>query len=267
MAFSPLFFAFGLFLAVWSIEMINLLVEKIGQMTELSMKDEQEKEPLSPIRLAEIDAQRKIMERVDELMSEAAQTRRSTSDGTNRPFWAQSTIDIPPSEQFGKLRQMTEEEPPKSEQEDDTAASQAAPAAPKADTGEAIALSAIRDEVINKMSAQPAVLPSAEIEALHARIEAMESRIDKHQQDLTALLKLVRQLAAKKEEEKTEPKKSKKSESSGWGFGLLVTILLVGGIIGWLFWMDPAFMMEMMSNLVHEGLAMAIQLLAQLGAV
>jgi hypothetical protein len=47
----------------------------------------------------------------------------------------------------------------------------------------------------------------------------------------------------------------------------LVTILLVGGIIGWLFWMDPAFMMEMMSNLVHEGLAMAIQLLAQLGAV
>jgi len=117
------------------------------------------------------------------------------------------------------------------------------------------------------MSAQPAVLPSAEIEALHARIEAMEGRIDKHQQDLTALLKLVRQLAAKKEEEKTEPKKSKKSESSGWGFGLLVTILLVGGIIGWLFWMDPAFMMEMMSNLVHEGLAMAIQLLAQLGAV
>ncbi|MGB1367448.1 MAG: hypothetical protein ACPG6Y_05905 [Candidatus Puniceispirillaceae bacterium] len=240
-------------------------------MTELSMKDEQEKEPLSPIRLAEIDAQQKIMARVDELMSEAAQTRRSTSDGTNRPFWAQSTIDIPPSEQFGKLRQMTEEEPPKSEQEDNTAASQAAPAAParqaEADTGEAIALSAIRDEVINKMSAQPAALPSAEIEALHARIEAMESRIDKHQQDLTALLKLVRQLAAKKEEEKTEPKKSKKSESSGWGFGLLVTILLVGGIIGWLFWMDPAFMMEMMSNLVHEGLAMAIQLLAQLGAV
>jgi len=87
------------------------------------MKDEQEKEPLSPIRLAEIDAQQKIMARVDKLMSEAAQTRRSSSDGTNRPFWAQSTIDIPPSEQFGKLRQMTEEEPPKSEQEDKTAAS------------------------------------------------------------------------------------------------------------------------------------------------
>ena len=37
------------------------------------MKDEQKK-PLSPIRLAEIDAQQKIMARVDELMSEAAQT-------------------------------------------------------------------------------------------------------------------------------------------------------------------------------------------------
>ena len=36
------------------------------------MKDEQEKKPLSPIRLAEIDAQQKIMARVDELMSEAA---------------------------------------------------------------------------------------------------------------------------------------------------------------------------------------------------
>ena len=235
------------------------------------MKDEQEKEPVSAIRLAEIDAQQKIMARVDELMSEAARTKRSNSDGTNRPFWAQSTIDIPPSEQFGKFRQMTEEEPPKSEQEGETAASQAAPAASarqaETDIGEATALSAIRDEVINKMSAQPAALPSAEIEALHARIEGMEGRIDKHQQDLTALLKLVRQLAAKKEEEKTEPKKNKKSESSSWGLGLLVTILLVGGMIGWLFWMDPTFMMEIMSNLVHEGLAMAIKLLAQLGAV
>ncbi len=254
------------------------------------MKDEQEKEPLSPIRLAEIDAQQKIMARVDELMSEAAQTRRGTSgrdtsgrgtsgrgtsDGTNRPFWAQSTIDIPPSEQFGKLRQMTEEEPPKSEQEAETTAPETAPVAParqaETDTSEAIALSAIRDEVINKMStqpaAQPAALAAAEIEALHARIEAMEGRIDKHQQDLTALLKLVRQLAAKKEEEKSEPKKSKKSEGNSWGFGLLVTILLVGGIFGWLFWMDPAFMMEMLRNLVHQGLAMAIQLLAQLGVV
>ena len=249
------------------------------------MKDEQEKEPLSPIRLAEIDAQQKIMARVDELMSEAAQTRRGTSgrdtsgrgtsDGTNRPFWAQSTIDIPPSEQFGKLRQMTEEEPPKSEQEAETTAPETAPVAParqaETDTSEAIALSAIRDEVINKMSTQPATQPAAlaaaEIEALHARIEAMEGRIDKHQQDLTALLKLVRQLAAKKEEEKSEPKKSKKSEGNSWGFGLLVTILLVGGIFGWLFWMDPAFMMEMLRNLVHQGLAMAIQLLAQLGVV
>ena len=244
------------------------------------MKDEQEKEPLSPIRLAEIDAQQKIMARVDELMSEAAQTRRGTSgrgtsDRTNRPFWAQSTIDIPPSEQFGKLRQMTEEEPPKSEQEAETTAPETAPVAParqaETDTSEAIALSAIRDEVINKMSTQPATQPAAlaaaEIEALHARIEAMEGRIDKHQQDLTALLKLVRQLAAKKEEEKSEPKKSKKSEGNSWGFGLLVTILLVGGIFGWLFWMDPAFMMEMLRNLVHQGLAMAIQLLAQLGVV
>ena len=109
--------------------------------------------------------------------------------------------------------------------------------------GEATALSAIRDEVINKM-ATPAV-PSANIEALLGRVEAMEGRIDKHQQDLTALLKLVRQLAAKKDE-KSEPKQVKKSESGGWGLGFLVTLLLMGGIIGWLFWMDSAFMMDMM---------------------
>ena len=129
---------------------------------------------------------------------------------------------------------------------------------------EANALSAIRDEVINKMAAPAA--PSADIEALLERIEAMEGRIDKHQQDLTALLKLVRQLAAKKEE-KPEPKKVKKSDSGGWGLGLLVTLLLIGGIIGWLFWMDPAFMMDMMSKLVNEGLTMTIQLLAEFGAV
>ena len=38
------------------------------------MKDDQEKEWPTPIRLAEIDAQQKIMARVDELMTEAAQT-------------------------------------------------------------------------------------------------------------------------------------------------------------------------------------------------
>ena len=55
--------------------------------------------------------------------------------------------------------------------------------------------------------AAPAV-PSSDIEALLGRVEAMEGRIDKHQQDLTALLKLVRQLAAKKDE-KSEPKQVK----------------------------------------------------------
>ena len=260
-------------------------------MTELKMKDDQEKQGPTPIRLAEIDAQQRIMARVDELMSEAAQTKRSAPSASARPFWAQTKVDIPPSEQFGKLSQMTEEdrsqnaEPPRPAAVQDAAPQpadpqQAAPqqAAPQPvanpgmgadentglNSGEATALSAIRDEVINKMAA-PAP-PSADIEALLERIDAMEGRIDKHQQDLTALLKLVRQLAAKKEET-PQPKKVKKSDSGGWGLGLLVTLLLMGGIIGWLFWMDPAFMMDMMSKLVNEGLTMTIQLLAEFGAV
>lgn len=252
-------------------------------MTELNMKDDQEKEWPTPIRLAEIDAQQKIMARVDELMTEAAQTKRSAPNASARPFWAQTKVDIPPSEQFGKLSQMTEDDRPQKAELQPAAIQEAAPqaGAPAAtNTGmgaeqspeltaelnakEANALSAIRDEVINKMAAPAA--PSADIEALLERIEAMEGRIDKHQQDLTALLKLVRQLAAKKEE-KPEPKKVKKSDSGGWGLGLLVTLLLIGGIIGWLFWMDPAFMMDMMSKLVNEGLTMTIQLLAEFGAV
>ena len=261
-------------------------------MTELNMKDDQEKEWPTPIRLAEIDAQQKIMARVDELMTEAAQTRRSTPNAA-RPFWAQTQVDIPPSEQFGKLSQMTEDDRSPKDEAQPAAIQETAPkpsvppqAAPQSapqpatnmamgseqnpaqntglNAGEATALSAIRDEVINKMAA-PAV-PSADIEALLGRVEAMEGRIDKHQQDLTALLKLVRQLAAKKDE-KPELKQVKKSESGGWGLGLLVTLLLIGGIIGWLFWMDSAFMMDMMTRLVNEGLTMTIQLLAEFGAV
>ena len=261
-------------------------------MTELNMKDDQEKERPTLIRLAEIDAQQKIMARVDELMTEAAKTKRSAPNAS-RPFWAQTQVDIPPSEQFGKLSQMTEDDrSPKDEAQPATiqetvpkssvlpqATPQSAPQPAKnmaieseqnlpqntgLNTGEATALTAIRDEVINKM-ATPAV-PSADIEALLGRVEAMEGRIDKHQQDLTALLKLVRQLAVKKDE-KPEPKQVKKSENGGWSLGLLVTLLLMGGIIGWLFWMDSAFMMDMMTKLVNEGLTMTIQLLAEFGAV
>ena len=250
-------------------------------MTELNMKDDQEKEWPTPIRLAEIDAQQKIMARVDELMTEAAQTKRSTPKASARPFWAQTKVDIPPSEQFGKLSQMTEDDRPQRDEPQPAAIQETPPqpapqAAPNMDTGqntsqntgqnigEATALSAIRDEVINKMAAPAA--PSADMEALLERIEAMEGRIDKHQQDLTALLKLVRQLAAKKEEN-PEPKKVKKSDSVGWGLGLMITLLLIGGIVGWLFWMDPVFMMDMMSKLVNETLVMTIQLLAEFGAV
>lgn len=236
-------------------------------MTELNMKDDQEKEWPTPIRLAEIDAQQKIMARVDELMTEAAQTKRSTPNASARPFWAQTKVDIPPSEQFGKLSQMTEDDRPPRDEPQPAAIQETPPQpAPQAapNMGEATALSAIRDEVINKMAAPAA--PSADMEALLERIEAMEGRIDKHQQDLTALLKLVRQLAAKKEE-KPEPKKVKKSDSGGWGLGLMITLLLIGGIVGWLFWMDPAFMMDMMSKLVNETLVMTIQLLAEFGAV
>ena len=241
-------------------------------MTELRMKDEQDKERPSPIRLAEIDAQQKIMARVDELMQEATQTKRSsTQDAAARPFWAQTKVDIPPSEKFGKLSQMTEDDsqknaPQRAEEEVTAPAPPPIPQpAAQAEGSEATALSAIRDEVINKMGAAAPAMPSPELDELLQRLDGLEGRVDKHQQDLTALLKLVRQLATKKEE-KPEPQKVK-SSSSGAGLGLFVTLLLVGGMLGWLFWMDPAFMMDMMTKIINEGLTMTIQLLASFGVV
>jgi cobalamin biosynthesis Mg chelatase CobN len=241
-------------------------------MTELRMKDEQDKDRPSPIRLAEIDAQQKIMARVDELMQEATQTKRSsTQDAAARPFWAQTKVDIPPSEKFGKLSQMTEDDsqknaPQRAEEEVTAPAPPPIPQpAAQAEGGEATALSAIRDEVINKMGAAAPAMPSPELDEVLQRLDGLEGRVDKHQQDLTALLKLVRQLAAKKEE-KPEPQKVK-SSSSGAGLGLFVTLLLVGGMLGWLFWMDPAFMMDMMTKIINEGLTMTIQLLASFGVV
>jgi cobalamin biosynthesis Mg chelatase CobN len=241
-------------------------------MTELRMNDEQDKERPSPIRLAEIDAQQKIMARVDELMQEATQTKRSsTQDAAARPFWAQTKVDIPPSEKFGKLSQMTEDDsqknaPQRAEEEVTAPAPPPIPQpAAQAEGSEATALSAIRDEVINKMGAAAPAMPSPELDEVLQRLDGLEGRVDKHQQDLTALLKLVRQLAAKKEE-KPEPQKVK-SSSSGAGLGLFVTLLLVGGMLGWLFWMDPAFMMDMMTKIINEGLTMTIQLLASFGVV
>ena len=241
-------------------------------MTELRMKDEQDKDRPSPIRLAEIDAQQKIMARVDELMQEATQTKRSsTQDAAARPFWAQTKVDIPPSEKFGKLSQMTEDDsqknaPQRAEEEVTAPAPPPIPQpAAQAEGSEATALSAIRDEVINKMGAAAPAMPSPELDEVLQRLDGLEGRVDKHQQDLTALLKLVRQLATKKEE-KPEPQKVK-SSSSGAGLGLFVTLLLVGGMLGWLFWMDPAFMMDMMTKIINEGLTMTIQLLASFGVV
>ena len=247
-------------------------------MTELRMNDEQDKERTLPIQLAEIDAQQKIMARVDELMQEATQTKRSSTQGAAaRPFWAQTKVDIPPSEKFGKLSQMTEDDsqknaPQRAEEEIKAPAPAPSPAtthiaqpAAQAEGSEATALSAIRDEVINKMGATAPAMPSPDLDEVLQRLDGLEGRVDKHQQDLTALLKLVRQLAAKKEE-KPELQKVKSSRS-GAGLGLFITLLLVGGMLGWLFWMDPAFMMDIMTQIINEGLTMTIQLLASFGVV
>ncbi len=220
---------------------------------------------VSPLHLADIDAQQQIMARVNELMEEAAQTGRATkqaADQPARPFWAQSRVDIPPSETFGKAVQMSDDEQkpaiPQPHAEEVTENVSDNTARPGSD------LSAIRDEVMSHMGTVP-VAEQAELHALSARLDAMEGRIDKHQQDLTALLKLVRQLAAKKDE-KSEAA-SPRPQHSGWGGGIVLVLLMIGGVIGWLFWMSPELMMDILTSLTHDIFSLTIQILAQLGVL
>ncbi len=217
-----------------------------------------------PERQQDKDVQEKIMAHMHALMNEAAATKRNqASDGpaSSRPFWAQKQVDILPSEQFGKQRDMTEDEHKPQQQRPLSEAD--GPSAPIKEPAENQALSAIRDEVMSHMQAHPVLDES--YDRLLERITLLEGRVDKHQQDLTALLKLVRQIAAQKEEKPVS--NNTPSAKGSWGFGLLLVVILISGIVGWLFWMDPEFMLQFMTEIAHDSFAMTIQLLAKLGVL
>ena len=203
----------------------------------------------------DITAQQDIMERVRGLMDEAAQTRRGPA-GQAKPFWAQKKIDIPPSEQFGKRQKMQD----KDDLGSDNAPHGAAPSAMTATAPDP--LTAIREEVFNKLG-EPS--GSAEqIQQLTDRVQQLEGRAEKQQQDLTALLKLVRQLATRQaelEQDKAAPKKQRGL------FGPLVLVLLVilAGIAGWLFWLDPEMMLTLSASVLNNSFDAVLNLIARFG--
>jgi len=208
---------------------------------------------------ADILAQKGIMDRVRGLMDEAVQTRRGPASQT-KPFWAQKKVDIPPSEQFGKRQRMQD----KDEFGTDNSAGAAVPSEMMATDAAADPLTAIREEVFNKLGDPSG--SSEQIQQLTDRMQQLEARAEKQQQDLTALLKLVRQLAnrqAELEQDKGTPKKQRGL------FGPLVLVLLVmlAGIAGWLYWLDPDMMLALSADVLRNSFDAVLNLVARFGLI
>ena len=210
-----------------------------------------------------------IMARLRGLMDEAARSKmgsasdpvitdHSLRENRAKPFWAQNKVDIPPSEQFGKRQKMQEQNNPNGDNPLDKTA-QPTPAEPQLGPDP---LTAIRQEVFNKLGDGAGQLE--EIKELTDRLQQLESRTDKQQQDLTALLKLVRQLAnrqAELEQEKVTPRRQR----SLFGALMFVLLALLAASAGWLYWLNPDLVMNLSATLLNNGFDFVLNLIAQLG--
>ena len=210
-------------------------------------------------------AQELIMGHVHQLMEEAAQTRRGPvgqPELQSKPFWAQNKIDIPPSEQFGKRQKMNDKE--KAGTDDQLAApAQPGPAEmmAKSELG-TDPLTAIRQEVFSKLGDTAG--SAEELQQLTNRIQNLESRAEKQQQDLTALLKLVRQLANRQselEQDTTAPRRQR----GIFGPLILILIVMLGGIAGWLLWLDPDMMLAISASALNNSFDDVLNLIARFG--
>ena len=106
--------------------------------------------------------------------------------------------------------------------------------------------------------------PSApDPEILH-RLEMMEGQLDKHSQDQTALVKLVRQLSAKIDALPAQTPSIKNSRKNNFILVLLTMLFLSLGITGWLFWMSPEMMLALSADMIHSAFAGMLDLLAGL---
>ena len=230
------------------------------------------KERSQEASLAELDRedpqiQEDIMTRLRGLMDEAAQSKtgsasdpiitgHSPPEGRAKPFWAQNRVDIPPSEQFGKRQKMQEQNDPNRDNPLDTTA-QPTPTEPQLGPDP---LTAIRQEVFNKLGDGAGQLE--EVKALADRLQQLESRTDKQQQDLTALLKLVRQLANRQAE--LEKEKQPRRQAAFFAADIFTSVMLVASA-GWLYWMNPDLVMTLSATLLNNGFDFVLNLIAQLG--
>ncbi len=233
---------------------------------EMGMDNAQQHQLTAP---QEKQLQEDIMTRLSGLMDEAAKSNTVPAsepiipdypnlDSRAKPFWAQNRVDIPPSEQFGKRQKMQEQDNPSKSEPLGTAV-QPAPAELPQDSDP---LTAIRQEVFNKLG--DGAGQSEKIQGLAESLQQLESRTDKQQQDLTALLKLVRQLAnrqAELEQEKAQPRRQR----SLFGSLIFVLLALLAASAGWLYWLNPDLVMTLSATLLNNGFDFVLNLVAQFG--
>ena len=213
--------------------------------------------------------QKNIMERLRSLMDEAAQsttgpasgpiiTGHSTAESPVRPFWAQNRIDIPPSEKFGKRQKMQEQDSPSKTNPSGTNENPS-PTEPQLGSDPLVA---IRQEVFNKLG--DSLGQSEELQGLSERLQQLENRTEKQQQDLTALLKLVRQLANKQAELEKEQSQPRRQRSLFVPLIFLLLVMLVASS-GWLYWLNPDLVITLSTTLLNNSFDFMLDLIAQFG--
>jgi hypothetical protein len=229
-------------------------------------------------RFTETKTQKDILARVSSLMTEASQTRRTnplSEDGSTeppRPFWAQSQTDLSSFEKWERQQnKMNSDDTPESTREVPPLAmtSETHPSPTKDDTD--IALSAIRDEVIGRIDNGSKPDNDAKILELTEKTQQLEARIDKHHQDIAALLQLVRQTMERQKqntvEERILPQLATKKPSSTARFVFFIMLLFVIAIVGWLFWMNPVLMTNLATIVVNKTFTMMMNIVSLVGLV
>jgi hypothetical protein len=241
-------------------------------ISEVNKFSENDRQP------TEKNIQKDILDRVTKLMNEASQTDRGRSaldsniSDPPRPFWAQSNNDLSSFEKWERQQNMSNtddapENTPEAPPLATTSVSQPAPV----DYNDEMALSAIRDEVIGRIDNSDKPEFTEKILELSNKLQYLEGRIDKHQQDIAALLQLVRQITARQkqdtvEEHITSQKVASKS-SGAIGLVFFVVCLIFFAVAGWLFWMNPVLMMSLATMLVNKAFTLMMNIVSLVGLV
>ena len=242
-----------------------------GSISKVNKFSENDRQPI------ETNIQKDILDRVSKLMNEASQTSRgrsvldSNTSEPPRPFWAQSHNDLSSFEKWERQQNMsnTDDAPENAPDEVPPLATTTVSQIPPLEYNDDMALSAIRDEVIGRIDNSDKPETTEKILELSNKLQYLEGRIDKHQQDIAALLQLVRQITARQKqdtvEERITSQKVASKSSSVIGFVFFIVCLIFFAVAGWLFWMNPVLMTSLATMLVNKAFTLMMNIVSLAG--